>query len=271
MEKAINNTSTTERIHKITHFDDPPVVETSLGFHFAPIPKWNVVHYGLIWEAFRAKYPNPEFKAPIGNMQLELNPTADFTHFPLRAWFVNESKTQLLQVQNGAFLRNWRKTPETPEYQHYDQVRPLFHRDWRQFSEFVSTTFAQKPEVLRCEISYFNHLVRGREWTDFSEFPKLFASWKGTADERLLSKPLTIAFSAVFGTEHGTAQFSVQPGIRPTDGKEVIQLTVTVHSAPKLQTDEEMYACLDRCHEIAVRGFLQFTSEGMHAQWKRKR
>lgn len=256
--------------HAIAHFDKPPVVETSLGFYFTPIPQWNVAHYGLVWEKFRQDYPNPEFKPPIGEMQLSFTPTADFTHFPLRAWFADNSSTQLVQIQNGAFLRNWRKTAGTPQYQHYEEVRPLLRHDWDRFQSFVGSNLKQNPNVSRCEISYFNHLVRGQEWTDFAELPKLFAPWRGTTEEGFLAKPVMISFTAIFAIpQQVTVQFGIQPGLRQVDGKEVIQFTVTAQSKPLDQSNNGLFVSLDQCHEAAVRGFLELTTEEMQARWKR--
>src|SRR5258708_36515350 len=134
------------------------------------MPKWNLINYGLIWEKFRSKYPSAEFKPPIGEMQLSLTPNPDFTDLALRALFVDNSKTQLVQIQNGCFLRNWRKTPEIPRYQHYEKVLPAFKEDWLIFVASMRELYPVDLEVRRCEMTYFNHLVRGEDWDDFSDF-----------------------------------------------------------------------------------------------------
>jgi len=251
-------------------FEEPPVVETSLGFYFTPQSKWNIINYGLLWQGFRAKYPSAEFKAPIGEMQPSFAQNSDFTDLSLRAFFVDASKTQLVQIQNGCFLRNWRKTSETTRYQHYDEVLPIFKEDWFSFVASMREIYTSDLEVKRCEMTYFNHLVRGEDWTDFSDFEAYYSVWRGTAGRDTLSRPRMTAIATNYEIPQGTLQINSQPGVRQTDGKEVVQLTVTAQIIPTKQTNEEFFQCLDRCHEANVNGFLEFTTEKIQQKWKRK-
>src|SRR5882672_5107387 len=49
----------------LVDFENPPVVETSLGFYFQKVEGWNLLHYGSLWEKFRAKYPKVQFLPPV--------------------------------------------------------------------------------------------------------------------------------------------------------------------------------------------------------------
>ncbi len=256
---------------RVLDFEKPPVVETSLGFYFTPLSKWNIINYGLLWQKFMSKYPSAEFKAPIGEMELSFAPNSDFTNLSLRAFFVDTSKTQLVQIQNGCFLRNWRKTPETPRYQHYDEVLPIFREDWLSFAAAMREISPGELEIKRCEMTYFNHLVRGEDWTDFSDFEAYYSMWRGAAGLDTLSKLKMTAIATTYEIPHGTLQINSQPGIRQMDGKEVVQLTVTAQIIPTKQKNEEFFQCLDRCHEANVNGFLEFTTEEFQQKWKRKR
>jgi uncharacterized protein (TIGR04255 family) len=271
MKKTGANTRTAPDLpHRVLDFEKPPVVETSLGFYFKPLSKWNVINYGLLWQKFKVKYPSAEFKPPIGEMQLALNQNPDFTDLALRAWFVDSSKTQLVQIQNGCFLRNWRKTPETPRYQHYENVLPSFKEDWLTFSNAMREIYPVDLEVVRCEMTYFNHLVRGQDWNNFSDFDDSYSVWRGTAGLDTLANPRMISLSALYEISNGTVQINSQPGIRQTDGKEVVQLTVTAQVIPSKQSKDELFYCLDRCHVANVNAFLEFTTEKLQTKWKRK-
>src|SRR5258708_35492614 len=94
-------------------YEKPPVVETSFGFTFAPIKGWNVFHLGLFWSRVRNRYPCAEARLPTGSVEvdeldLRLGPDVHLESLPLRSWFLDSSKNQLLQVQPNAFTRNWR-------------------------------------------------------------------------------------------------------------------------------------------------------------------
>jgi uncharacterized protein (TIGR04255 family) len=255
-------------------FRRPPVVETSLGFYFSPLPGWNVVHVGALWEEFRGKYPRPEYLPPIN---LPADPraligqiVADVGKIPFRTCFVDDSNSQLVQVQNGCFFHNWRKTPETPQYQHFDAVRPFFKNDWEIFCSFLAKHYLQLPDVSRCEVTYFNHLVRGEDWHDISEFSSMFPAFRVSEAHGMLSKIDTANLVVSYEVDGGRLQVSVSPGVRQIDGKEVIALTVTGSSAAK-GSIEELFQCLDVCHRNAVMGFVSMTGERLQTRWERVR
>lgn len=202
--------------------------------------------------------PGPEF-------------VSDPSKFLVRTCFIDESKTQLVQVQNGCFFHNWRKIADTSKYQHYEQVRPEFLRDWQTFCSFLESSSLQRPNISRCEVTYFNHLARGEDWTDFSELSGIFPAWNGIRNEELLSRVEAINVTVWYGHADGKVQFNASSAIRQADGKEIIQLTVTASATPTTSSDDELLRCLDACHENAVRGFLKFTSEKIQNKWERVR
>lgn len=116
-------------------YASPPAVETALGVRFSPIQGWNLFHYGLLLSKFKREYPKQELRPPIGEMTLQFSAGEHgFANIPVRCWFINGDDTQLVQVQNDCFIRNWRKTETTPDYLHYDVIRPCFNATGR-FSE----------------------------------------------------------------------------------------------------------------------------------------
>jgi hypothetical protein len=114
-------------------------------------------------------------------------------------------------------------------------------------------------------------LVRGEDWHDYSDLPNLFPSWKGTGADGLLSTPQMIGITAAYSHPHGMLQIASQPALRQ-DGKEIIQLTVSATGTKLLgQDDDALFGCLDACHQTAITGFAEFTSEQLHARWRRIR
>jgi len=255
---------------RIVDFERPPVAETALGVVFAPIGKWSALHFGLVWDRFRSLYPKTEIKpAPPSAGQIGLAfSLADNVDFPIRALFIDESGNQLLQIQRNAFIRNWRQTEQTTEYQHYDNVRPRFERDWDIFCKFLNDEGLGPIEVVHCEVTYINHLVRGREWENFEDVSRVFRVWSGGSLGSFKASQM-VSFTVGYDLPGnlGRLQVVAQPGIRKTDSKEIIQfaLTATVKSdGSKLA---EVLKALDSGHVAVVTGFRDFTTPDMHSHW----
>lgn len=225
--------------------------------------------YWLLWDRFRDRYPEPEFKGPIGEIEIKLSNPPDLNQLPVRVWYLDSSKSQLLQVQNNLFLRNWRKTAEAPQYQHYADCSVEYRSDWSTFLDFLGGRSLPRPQIQRCEVSYFNHLIRGEDWEDFSELSTVYPAWHGPRPDYPLSNPKMINIGASYALQHGMLQINSQGAVRQSDGKEIIQLGVTAAVVPQGQSDSELFEALDHSHEAAVQGFLQFTSEEMHRRWRR--
>ena len=260
-------------VRTLPDFERPPVAETAIGVRFAPIPGWNAFHYGLLLQEFKAEYPVHELRPPIGSVSVQFPPSdADFTGVPVRCWFINQTSTELIQVQNDCFIRNWRKTESSQGYLHYEFFRPLFERDWSKFQEFLATNNLPAPDIWQCEVSYINQFVRGREWHDFDDLGHIYSIWGPGKLSPLLSRPqmVTFATSYLLPNELGTLQFISQPGIRKSDGAEIIQLAVTAIGRPGSTSDAGILAWLDAGHDAVVQGFTDFTTKPAHAIWGKK-
>ena len=253
--------------HMIVDFERPPVAETALGVVFAPISKWSLLHFGLFWDRIRKLYPNAEIKPATlqGELRFSLSENVDF---PVRALFIDQSGNQLLQVQRNAFIRNWRQTPQTTEYEHFENVRPLFERDWAFFSEFMNGEQLGAPEIVQCEVTYINHLVRGKEWENFEDVSRIFRVWSGGSVGELRASQM-VSFTTAYDLPNrlGRLQVVVQPGIRKTDSKEIIQFALTATTKPAGSTSAEILKSLDTGHEAVVTSFRDFTTSDMHAYW----
>jgi uncharacterized protein (TIGR04255 family) len=247
----------------------PPVAETSIGFYFQRIDRWNPLHQGALWERFRTKYPELEVFPPIVDSPVSQPKVSfDFSSFLVRAGFADKTKTQLVQMQDGLLLHNWRKMPDSPEYQRYKTIRPLLHEDWNTLCAYLRESSFKLPTVSRCEMSYFNHLVRNEEWQDFSDLPHLFTVWRGIPQSAASGELQMASFSVSYRLENGTVNIAVQPAVRTTDGKELIQFTLSSSMVPSNPDDEELFRCLDECHENAARAFVEFTTDQVREKWR---
>lgn len=255
---------------RIVDFERPPVAETALGVVFAPISRWTLLHFGLFWDKVRQNYPTTEVRtaAGPGELRFSAGEGVDFNAFPVRTVFVDSSGTQLIQVQRNAFIRNWRQTEQTTDYEHYENVRPLFERDWKVFQGFLDEESLGGVEVVQCEVTYINHLVRGKEWETFGDVSRIFRVWSGGKVGDLRASQM-VSFMTAYELPNNTGrlQVTVQPGIRKSDSKEIIQFVLTATGKPASSNLSDILKWLDIGHVAVVTGFKEFTTPDMHSYW----
>lgn len=255
---------------RIVDFQRPPVAETALGVVFAPLSGWSVLHFGLAWERFRELYPVTEIKTAGGIAQMRFTSAEgiDFDALPIKAMFIDQSGNQLVQIQRNAFIRNWRLTKDSVEYQHYENVRPLFQRDWEAFCSFLKDEKLGPIEVTQCEVTYINHLIRGEEWKTFNDVPRIFRLWASPGAESLSASQM-VSFVTVFELPDnaGTLQVVLQPGIRKSDSKEIIQFSLTATGKPAGSNLGDILKWLDLGHVAVVTSFRDLTTPDMHKYW----
>jgi uncharacterized protein (TIGR04255 family) len=247
---------------------NPPIAETSVGFYFKRIDGWNAVHQGALWARFHSKYPELELLPPVVDAAPQTRVSFDIASFLVRTCFVDKTKTHLVQVQDGLLLHNWRKTTDSLHYQRYESMRELLREDWNNLREYVRERSFKIPSVTRCEMSYFNHLVRGEEWQDFSDLPKIFTMWRGVPESNASGTLQMASFAMSYRIERGTVNVAVVPAVRSTDGKELIQFSLTSSVEPNSSDDEELFRCLNDCHENAARAFIEFTTDQARERWR---
>jgi hypothetical protein len=117
-------------------------------------------------------------------------------------------------------------------------------------------------------MGYFNHLIRNEDWEDFSDLPKIFSVWRGVPHSSVKGKLQMASFVVSYRLEKGVVNVAVQPGVRSTDGKEILQFTLSSSVMPNGSGEEELFRCLDECHENAARAFLESTTEQARERWK---
>jgi uncharacterized protein (TIGR04255 family) len=260
-------------------YDDPPVIETVLGVQFAPLPGWGVPHYGLFWNEIRSEYPYFRIQDAVPedpgfSVGLQSTPTARIefsTGGPLRCWFFDESRTKLVQVQSDRFMHNWIKRASDQPYLHYENVRPIFQRQWEAFLAFLERHEIPRPGMVQCEVTYVNHIQRGAGWSTWGDLPDVVALWAGKGSSGFLPDPDAVVLQARYPiSPQAWLTVILEPAVRNSDGKEVIQLRLTSTALCKSIKSDDICACLDTGREWIVNGFTDMTTTKMHSLWKRK-
>lgn len=264
-------------------FTNPPVREVGVAVMMSGLGVGHV-HLGLLWERFRAEYPQVEIKGPVPQQVEFLDTVAEAPgiQFELldappvpRAWFVSSDGTEVVQVQNDRIGFNWRRVTGTEVYPRFPQVRARFEQAIGTVTKFVEDQALSLAAVpVQCEVVYSN------------EIPAMGALGHGDPDPVLrLWKPVDDVYPGPaedvrFMTRHrlpkdervagGRLIVEVQPVMRLTDSEPVYLLSLTVRGAPVGATTADILSFVDFGHEVIVRAFASITTPGMHEEWGRE-
>ncbi len=227
----------------LSDFHNPPVVETVLSAQFDRLPAMRLVHFGLFWQKMKDRFPETEEKpaltqiverfpdplAPGGRVRFE---ALELPELP-RLWLLNKGRTEMIQVQNDRFIKNWRKQSEADPYPHYEPViKPAFERDFQDFQSFLAEESLGAARVNQCEVTYVNHIISGEGWNRFAEIDRVFTFWNqiatpvpGNAED--LSLHLRFVIPNEESRPIGRLHVDVQPAFQASDNRPMFVMNLT--------------------------------------------
>ena len=266
-----------KRPEHLPDFDNPPVAETVLSVQFDPIAELQTAHLGLLWDRFRETFPNTAERPPLdpvfeefpeelaGGSALQVRTVEEISP---RLWFINPAGSELIQVQNGRFIKNWREVGGDP-YPHYEKFRPNFDRDYQVFLEFLAENQLGPLRVNQCEVSYVNHIVAGDGWETFRDVSKIFTFWQSSAERPGPPEDLRLHSRFVIRSNDGEAvgrlHVDLQPAFRKPDNRPMYVLNMTARGQVGDGLD-----FFDIGREWVVASFKQLTTSSMHEVWRIK-
>lgn len=258
----------TDNPQPVLKFENPPIVEKLMGIQFAPLEKWSIPHFGLFWEEIRDSFPKFSIQPPLVSEAF----TPKTPEEAVRCWFFHESQTKIIQVQRDRFLYNWQKPTGFEQYPHYASIRPEFEKSLLGFYKFLDKNQIDQPSINQCEITYVDHLERGREWQQLSDLPNVINGWSGMSGRLLTPNPdfLTIQIAYPLPDIDGNLLITFQPAFRHEDQTEVFQIRVTVTGVPASRDVDDVMLWFDSGRDFAVQGFVDLTTEKMHDLWGKR-
>lgn len=150
-------------------YRNPPVVEVLLSIAFDPIQQLGVIAIADLWREHFSELRDVEEQPPLEMAVERFDTPGDPVSFEFRStlplprlWFQNESRTQLVQVQNNFLARNWRKNEGSADYPRYPALRKLFAADLAHLQEFLAARNLGKLIPTQCELTYVNHVPRAK-------------------------------------------------------------------------------------------------------------
>lgn len=264
-------------------FTNPPVTEVALAVQFERLTALRAPYLGRFWAEIRDQFPKTE-EHPPRDLAIETfgppSPRKLEVRFETappvpRCWFLNEAGTELIQLQQDAFVHNWRKVGEGDTYPRYEYIREKFAEQLDRLREFISRENLGKLLPLQCEVTYVNHITSGDAWQRYGQVDRVLTVWQSRYSDKFLSEPEDVRLAVRYlmpnsaGSPQGRLHVTLQPGYRTTDNKPLLVLKLTARGRPSGEGIEGVFRFLDLGRDWIVRGFASITTPQMHQIWGR--
>jgi uncharacterized protein (TIGR04255 family) len=262
-------------------FRKPPVTEVVLAASFKSLTL-SIPDIGLLWEAFRSKFPiveeHPPYEPPTEMFEpgfsgppisFEISPTPPLP----RIWMLSEDQTELLQLQRNWFACNWRKVEPEDKYGRWPSRWDSFKRSFGILESHVEDRALGVLRTQQCEVTYINHILPGRVWSNHGELFKIFRPVAAFRVPPATAEQVNFAASFVIpgddGNPVGRLHLTVQPALRKQDSIPIFVMNLTARGAPEGQGIEGIKRFMERAHVWVVRGFTELTTPEIHEEWQR--
>ncbi|HJT75631.1 MAG TPA: TIGR04255 family protein [Gemmataceae bacterium] len=264
----------------LPEFEQPPLDEMVMGVQFDPLPKFRAAHLGLYWSRIRSQYPHTEDQPPLPSFteQMEIKPSAVSVSATLvgavlpRCWFLTESRTELIQLQQDRFLRNWRQLDRTERYPRFGPLAREFRRSWEGFLTFLGEEGLGPARVNQCELTYINNIETDAVREQLGELAGVFTLLRPRGSQQLLPPPEMVSWQVRHKLPEGRGRLYIEmnPAFRARDLKLVLRLALVARGAPAGGMPDEVAAWFDMAHDWTVRAFADLTEPGMHELWRKR-
>ncbi len=191
---------------------------------------------------------------------------------PTLYWFVDQPGTNLVQVQQDWFARNWRKIPKGAEYPRYTYIREAFEQDAGHLERFLAEETLGTVKPTQCEVTYVNALqpVKGI-WEDHADISAIIRPWSSTSVGDLV-KPEEAQFNVSYVLMQaqepiGRLRITLQPAFSLEDQVPIYLLNLSTRGNPLGEGFDGVMNFFDLGHETIVRAFEKITSDELHVVW----
>jgi uncharacterized protein (TIGR04255 family) len=193
-----------------------------------------------------------------------------------RLWFLNQAQTELIQVQDNWFARNWRRLETDVEYPHYARVRDDFEDSLGRLLSFIEEKRLGEFAPTQAEVTYVNHLLAGDGWEGHGDLGKILRLACPEPSTEFLPKLESIRLAAQYSIRRDRAKpigrmyVSAEPVFRRSDGRPMFVVTMTARGRPDSSDIPAIFDFLDLGHEWIVKGFGELTTGEIQKRWGRE-
>jgi uncharacterized protein (TIGR04255 family) len=263
-------TESVPNLDQLPRFNKPPVVEVAIGVEFLPIPSLTVVPLVELRPVWNDIYPHIEGQPAIRSIPLG-GPAFSSFNFevgkglpPIRIWLLNESRSELLQIQNDRLVLNWRANYGSL-YPHYQELEPRFLENWHRFQKAIDEQALGELRPITATVTYVNRFPLYDGETLFDAL-SIF-----DPDAPLKNAQPSVQLSVALIASDGTTQIGEQKisAARSQDEAKEVQLRSITRAGFLPADDYPIEMALRRAHATAVTSFANVTTAKMHERWER--
>lgn len=277
---------------EIVTFDNPPLDEVAIAAQLDELPEFNFETLAALHEAFRSNTESIEEHPPIG-AQFELFDKAGKLRSGLqfsvstnvlpparRVWFVGHGGTDVIQVQNDRFVRNWRKRPDQPVYPRFESILPTFLDDFSIFQSVVEKRNGVKASVNQVDVSYYNNIVLPPETGYVEALGKYFKVFSpqsidaGSVSDGFEPETATLKMSFRFFQDgptspRGRLHVEILSAVDSED-RRILRAQLTARGKPQNSELQSLKEFVCACRREIVTTFDVITSDLAHLEWKKR-
>jgi uncharacterized protein (TIGR04255 family) len=262
-------------------------MEVALSLQFDPLERLQIRELGMLADAWRDRFPHfeqhptlePQYErfgaSPRDGRGVRIELVQQLPQ--PRCWLLNDARTELVQIQNDRFIRNWRRSDDSQIYPRYEYVCEEFHKDIDRFQAFLAANKLGEIEVNQVEITYINHIVRDGVWSSFGDLAEVLTLFECRYEEEFLPDIEEAGMRVRYvipdddGKPIGRLHIQADPGRRSSDNEPVFVLRLTARGRPEGDGIPGALAFMQRGHDWIVNGFAAITTKKMQTgPWGRR-
>ena len=265
-------------------FKNPPLTEIVLSLQFDPIEGLSTPYIGVLWNHFRERLPLIEEQPPLlptfERFEMPAPPSVEvvFEDKPpiRRVWFLNDEKTELVQIQPDRFIHNWRKVSGQEIYPRYESIRDKFRQEVDELADFLSKEKLGSLKINQCEVTYINHIEASGVWENHGQLDRILRYWNNLSGTTFLPEPEDISARVRYiipddqGKPIGRLNAIMQSGRKKKDNSPVYILNLTARGSPLSDDITGAFRFFNLGRNWIVKGFSEITTEVMQQKvWRR--
>ncbi|MCK5424536.1 MAG: TIGR04255 family protein [Emcibacter sp.] len=258
------------------HFKKPPIIEVVCSVAFAPIEKFQSVHFGEFWSKIKSEFPETQDVPPINRVPeiQENRVTFEFgTSLPLpRVWFVGNDQHELIQLQKDRFLFNWRKLDDG-EYPRFEEVFDAFKQYWNEFISFIDENQLGSIHIKQLELSYINEDYEQDSSKTTADLASILKSpVMALKQHSFLPELNALNWKTAYLLPNNCGQLTVHVtnGIPKPQKPLILRMDFVVAGMPSKDMNEPLDNWFKLARDWVVNSFLELTCEDIQkTKWER--
>ena len=250
-------------------FKNPPIIELICGVQY-DIANYNFILESDFYSQVKQSYPIIEVNQPLGPVFDKFSKVLDSDYEPRppffkRYFFIDETRSKLIQLQEGRYLFNWRKLEgQETIYPTFRNVYNEFYANWS-LLEKVFQSHKIEYSINQLELTYIDHIPVEEFNPEIAKIDDIFVFFNNTGQLNNINS-LNIGFSIPINDLFGHINIKLNTAIRKKDQKGVIVLDSTLRGmmGNKINSIDEWFS---KAHDLTINLFVELLTDNAKQKW----